>query len=183
MYINGHNNKVDVIQNVIENIDDGLLSNAKDMLNQLKDIEMKSTVYKGQVYDSKTRKFISFDEFKAQQEQDKKMSEDEKNLYKIVDKLEQRITTQEHNHTFLESRVDGLDKDIDAITKVLAKMKLELYYTPEEDEAIKKESIRLKEQEAEILRKNVIFFENMKKEQEAEQAREIMKNVTNKEDK
>ena len=67
MYINGHDNKVDVIQNVIENIDDGLLSNAKDMLNQLKDIEMKSTVYKGQVYDSKKRKFISFDEFKAQQ--------------------------------------------------------------------------------------------------------------------
>jgi len=29
---------------------------------------MKSTVYKGQVYDSKKRKFISFDEFKAQQE-------------------------------------------------------------------------------------------------------------------
>jgi len=28
---------------------------------------MKSTVYKGQVYDSKTKKFISFDEFKAQQ--------------------------------------------------------------------------------------------------------------------
>ena len=45
MYINGHDNKVDVIQNVIENIDDGLYSNAKDMLNQLKDIEMKSTIY------------------------------------------------------------------------------------------------------------------------------------------
>ena len=68
MYINGHDNKVDVIQNVIENIDDGLLSNAKDMLNQLKDIEMKSTVYKGQVYNYKTDKYISFDEFKAQQE-------------------------------------------------------------------------------------------------------------------
>ena len=67
MYINGHDNKVDVIQNVIENIDDGLLSNAKDMLNQLKDIEMKSTVYKGQVYNYKTDKYISFDEFKAQQ--------------------------------------------------------------------------------------------------------------------
>jgi uncharacterized protein YuzB (UPF0349 family) len=36
MYINGHTNKADVIQNVIENIDDGLLANAKDMLNQLK---------------------------------------------------------------------------------------------------------------------------------------------------
>ena len=41
MYINGHNNKVDVIQNVIENIDDGLYSNAKDMLNQLKEIEVE----------------------------------------------------------------------------------------------------------------------------------------------
>ena len=67
MYINGHDNKVDVIQNVIENIDDNLLANAKDMLNQLKDIEMKSTVYKGQVYNYKTDKYISFDEFKAQQ--------------------------------------------------------------------------------------------------------------------
>ena len=70
MYINGHDNKADVIQNVIENIDDGLLANAKDMLNQLKDIEMKSTVYKGQVYNYKTDKYISFDEFKAQQESD-----------------------------------------------------------------------------------------------------------------
>ena len=41
MYINGHDNKVDVIQNVIENIDDGLYSNAKDMLNQLKEIEVE----------------------------------------------------------------------------------------------------------------------------------------------
>ena len=41
MYINGHGNKVDVIQNVIENIDDGLYSNAKDMLNQLKEIEVE----------------------------------------------------------------------------------------------------------------------------------------------
>ena len=67
MNINGHDNKADVIQNVIENIDDGLLSNAKDMLNQLKDIEMKSTIYDGKVYDYKTDKYISFDEFKAQQ--------------------------------------------------------------------------------------------------------------------
>ena len=65
MYINGHGNKVDVIQNVIENIDDGLYSNAKDMLNQLKDIEMKSTVYKGQVYNSKKDKFIDYAEFHA----------------------------------------------------------------------------------------------------------------------
>ena len=70
MYINGHDNKADVIQNVIENIDDGLYSNAKDMLNQLKDIEMKSTIYDGKVYDYKTDKYISFDEFKAQQDSD-----------------------------------------------------------------------------------------------------------------
>ena len=70
MNINGHDNKADVIQNVIENIDDGLYSNTKDMLNQLKDIEMKSTIYDGKVYDYKTDKYISFDEFKAQQDSD-----------------------------------------------------------------------------------------------------------------
>ena len=45
MYINGHDNKADVIQNVIENIDDGLLANAKDMLNQLKEIELNVVEY------------------------------------------------------------------------------------------------------------------------------------------
>ena len=45
MYINGHNNKADVIQNVIENIDDGLLTNAKDMLNQLKEVELEVVEY------------------------------------------------------------------------------------------------------------------------------------------
>ena len=45
MYINGHDNKADVIQNVIENIDDGLYSNAKDMLNQLKEIELDVVEY------------------------------------------------------------------------------------------------------------------------------------------
>ena len=45
MYINGHDNKADVIQNVIENIDDGLLANAKDMLNQLKEIELDVVEY------------------------------------------------------------------------------------------------------------------------------------------
>ena len=101
------------------------------------------------------------------------MSEDEKNLYKIVDKLEQRITTQEHSYTFLESRVDGLDKDIDAITKILTKMKSELYYTQKEDQDLKDEI-----EKAEI-----------KRDQDAKTARDnaeaikIMRNVTNKEDK
>jgi len=45
MYINGHDNKADVIQNVIENIDDGLLTNAKDMLNQLKEVELEVVEY------------------------------------------------------------------------------------------------------------------------------------------
>jgi hypothetical protein len=45
MYINGHTNKADVIQNVIENIDDGLLANAKDMLNQLKEVELDVVEY------------------------------------------------------------------------------------------------------------------------------------------
>ena len=45
MNINGHDNKADVIQNVIENIDDGLYSNAKDMLNQLKEIELNVVEY------------------------------------------------------------------------------------------------------------------------------------------
>ena len=45
MYINGNDNKADVIQNVIENIDDGLLANAKDMLNQLKKIELDVVEY------------------------------------------------------------------------------------------------------------------------------------------
>ena len=44
MYINGNDNKADVIQNVIENIDDGLLSNAKDMLSQLKEVELNSDI-------------------------------------------------------------------------------------------------------------------------------------------
>ena len=45
MNINGNDNKADVIQNVIENIDDGLYSKAKDMLNQLKEIELDVVEY------------------------------------------------------------------------------------------------------------------------------------------
>ena len=45
MYINGHDNKADVIQNAIENIDDGLLANAKDMLSQLKEVELDVVEY------------------------------------------------------------------------------------------------------------------------------------------
>ena len=67
MYINGHTNKADVIQNVIENIDDGLLANAKDMLNQLKEVELDVVEY----------------------------SKVDNTQYKINDKLEKRIKTLE----------------------------------------------------------------------------------------
>jgi len=67
MYINGHDNKVDVIQNVIENIDDNLLANAKDMLNQLKEVESDVVEY----------------------------SKVDNTQYKINDKLEKRIKTLE----------------------------------------------------------------------------------------
>jgi|TARA_B110000259_G_scaffold163518_1_gene188918 hypothetical protein len=67
MYINGHDNKADVIQNVIENIDDGLLANAKDMLNQLKEVELDVVEY----------------------------SKVDNTQYKINDKLEKRIKTLE----------------------------------------------------------------------------------------
>ena len=67
MYINGHNNKADVIQNAIENIDDGLLANAKDMLSQLKEVELDVVEY------------VKVDNTQ----------------YKINDKLEKRIKTLE----------------------------------------------------------------------------------------
>jgi hypothetical protein len=67
MYINGNDNKADVIQNVIENIDDGLLANAKDMLNQLKEVELDVVEY----------------------------SKVDNTQYKINDKLEKRIKTLE----------------------------------------------------------------------------------------
>tara|TARA_B110001454_G_C12634135_1_gene398305 strand:+ start:584 stop:925 length:342 start_codon:yes stop_codon:yes gene_type:complete len=110
MYINGHDNKVDVIQNVIESIEDSKITDAVDMLNQLKDIELKSTVYDNKVYDQKQDKFISFDEFQANKH----------NQYKINDKLENRITTLEHNHGFLESKVNS---DIDIALNLEAEEK------------------------------------------------------------
>tara|TARA_B110001469_G_scaffold103072_1_gene101426 strand:+ start:50 stop:268 length:219 start_codon:yes stop_codon:yes gene_type:complete len=67
MYINGNDNKADVIQNVIENIDDGLLANAKDMLSQLKEVELDVVEY----------------------------SKVDNTQYKINDKLEKRIKTLE----------------------------------------------------------------------------------------
>ena len=53
------------------------------------------------------------------------MSEEIKNLYKVVDKLEQRIKTN-------EDKINAFNNDMEAIIKVLTKMKKELYYTAEE---------------------------------------------------
>ena len=61
MYINGHDNKADVIQNVIENIDDGLYANAKDMLNQLKEIELDVVEYSTKVIEYSTKEDSDID--------------------------------------------------------------------------------------------------------------------------
>jgi hypothetical protein len=61
MNINGHDNKADVIQNVIENIDDGLYANAKDMLNQLKEIELDVVEYSTKVIEYSTKEDSDID--------------------------------------------------------------------------------------------------------------------------
>jgi len=53
----------------------------------------------------------------------------DKNQYKINDKLEQRVKAN-------EDKIVALGNDIEAIIKVLTKMKKELYYTAEESEKI-----------------------------------------------
>jgi len=69
MNIKGLTNKVDVINSVIDNIENSNFVNAVDTLNQLKEIEIKSTIYNGKVYDYKKDKYVSFDEFKAKQKE------------------------------------------------------------------------------------------------------------------
>ena len=61
MNINGHDNKADVIQNVIENIDDGLYANANDMLNQLKEIELDVVEYSTKVIEYSTKEDSDID--------------------------------------------------------------------------------------------------------------------------
>ena len=86
----------------------------------------------------------------------------DKNQYKINDKLEQRIKTN-------EDKIAALGNDIEAIIKVLTKMKKELYYTAEESEKIDAEKAAAQKYEDELIEKN----DQLLKE-------EKMKNITNK---
>ena len=86
----------------------------------------------------------------------------DKNQYKINDKLEQRIKTN-------EDKIVALGNDIEAIIKVLTKMKKELYYTAEESEKIDAEKAAAQKYEDELIEKNNQFQKETK-----------MKNITNK---
>ena len=90
------------------------------------------------------------------------MSEEIKNLYKVVDKLEQRIKTN-------EDKINAFNNDMDAVIKVLTKMKKELYYTVEEDKKIEVAKAAAQKYEDELIEKNNQFQKEMK-----------MKNITNK---
>ena len=86
----------------------------------------------------------------------------DKNQYKINDKLEQRVKTN-------EDKIVALGNDIEAIIKVLTKMKKELYYTAEESEKIDAEKAAAQKYEDELIEKNNQFQKETK-----------MKNITNK---
>ena len=86
----------------------------------------------------------------------------DKNQYKINDKLEQRIKSN-------EDKIVALGNDIEAIIKVLTKMKKELYYTAEESEKIDAEKAAAQKYEDELIEKNNQFQKETK-----------MKNITNK---
>jgi len=86
----------------------------------------------------------------------------DKNQYKINDKLEQRVKAN-------EDKIVALGNDIEAIIKVLTKMKKELYYTAEESEKIETAKAAAQKYEDELIEKNNQFQKEMK-----------MKNITNK---
>ena len=86
----------------------------------------------------------------------------DKNQYKINDKLEQRIKSN-------EDKIVALGNDIEAIIKVLTKMKKELYYTAEESEKIDSEKAAAQKYEDELIEKNNQLLKEEK-----------MKNITNK---
>ena len=86
----------------------------------------------------------------------------DKNQYKINDKLEQRVKAN-------EDKIVALGNDIEAIRKVLTKMKKELYYTAEESEKIETTKASEQKYEDELIEKNNQFQKEMK-----------MKNITNK---
>ena len=86
----------------------------------------------------------------------------DRNQYKINDKLEQRVKTN-------EDKIAALGNDIEAIIKVLTKMKKELYYTAEESEKIDSEKASAQKYEDELIEKNNQFQKETK-----------IKNITNK---
>ena len=86
----------------------------------------------------------------------------DKNQYKINDKLEQRIKSN-------EDKIVALGNDIEAIIKVLTKMKKELYYTAEESEKIDSEKAAAQKYEDELIEKNNQLLKEEK-----------MKNITKK---
>ena len=67
----------------------------------------------------------------------------DKNQYKINDKLEQRVKAN-------EDKIVALGNDIEAIIKVLTKMKKELYYTAEESKKIDAEKAAAQKYEDEL---------------------------------
>ena len=80
----------------------------------------------------------------------------------MSDELEQRVKAN-------EDKIVALGNDIEAIIKVLTKMKKELYYTAEESEKIDAEKAAAQKYEDELIEKNNQFQKEMK-----------MKNITNK---
>ena len=80
----------------------------------------------------------------------------------MSDELEQRVKVN-------EDKIVALGNDIEAIIKVLTKMKKELYYTAEESEKIDAEKAAAQKYEDELIEKNNQFQKETK-----------MKNITNK---
>ena len=80
----------------------------------------------------------------------------------MSDELEQRVKAN-------EDKIVALGNDIEAIIKVLTKMKKELYYTAEESEKIDAEKAAAQKYEDELIEKNNQFQKETK-----------MKNITNK---
>ena len=80
----------------------------------------------------------------------------------MSDELEKRVKAS-------EDKIVALGNDIEAIIKVLTKMKKELYYTAEESEKIDAEKAAAQKYEDELIEKNNQFQKEMK-----------MKNITNK---
>ena len=80
----------------------------------------------------------------------------------MSDELEKRVKAS-------EDKIVALGNDIEAIIKVLTKMKKELYYTAEESEKIETAKVAAQKYEDELIEKNNQLLKEEK-----------MKNITNK---